>query len=145
MSHGDDKRGPAVSAKDGSKTSRGSSETDEIEKDRQRAMMGQAPLMGIDMDPSGGLKELKNLRKVMLDQDGNKASINADTGHSWTRMSLRSRIKTTTLIDISQHTSRKFYGGKCMSQTSRSAISNYIAMPRVPSGHYGGSVLLAAS
>lgn len=68
MRFGDEKDGPAVDAKDASKTSRGSSETEEIEKDNERTQMGQAPLAGMDMDPSGGLKELKDLRKVMNDQ-----------------------------------------------------------------------------
>ncbi|TID19625.1 26S protease regulatory subunit 4 [Venturia nashicola] len=64
MSLGDEKDGSALHTKDGSKTSRGSSETEDIEKDNARAQMGQAPLAGMDMDPSGGVKELKNLRKL---------------------------------------------------------------------------------
>ncbi|KAE9985325.1 hypothetical protein EG328_007578 [Venturia inaequalis] len=64
MSLGDVKNGSAVNVKDGSKTSRGSSETEEIEKDNARTQMGQAPVPGMDTDPSGGLKELKNMRKL---------------------------------------------------------------------------------
>lgn len=79
MSLGDVKNGSAVNVKDGSKTSRGSSETEEIEKDNARTQMGQAPVPGMDTDPSGGLKELKNMRKVMHGQDGKEISISADT------------------------------------------------------------------
>ncbi|QDS69927.1 hypothetical protein FKW77_001594 [Venturia effusa] len=64
MRHGDEKDGSTVAAKDASKTSRGSSETDELEKDNERTQTGQAPLAGMDMDPTGGLKELNEMRKL---------------------------------------------------------------------------------
>lgn len=79
MNFGDEKDGSAVAAKDASKTSRGSSETEEIEKDNERTQMGQAPLAGMDMDPSGGLKELNAMRKVIAAQNGKKPSMSADT------------------------------------------------------------------
>jgi hypothetical protein len=70
MAVGDEKEGSAVAAKDASRTSRGSSDLEEIEKDNEKTQMGQAPLAGMDMDPTGGLKELNALREVAITQIG---------------------------------------------------------------------------
>jgi hypothetical protein len=69
MAFGDEKEGSAVAAKDASRNSRGSSDLEEIEKDNEKTQMGQAPLPGMDMDPTGGLKEMNALRKVTITQN----------------------------------------------------------------------------
>ena len=82
MAVGDEKKGSAVAAKDASRDSRGSSDLEEIEKDNERTQMGQAPLSGMDTDPTGGLKEMNALRKVTVTQDGKKVIGNADVLNS---------------------------------------------------------------
>jgi hypothetical protein len=70
MAVGDEKDGSAVAA-NGSRTSRSSSGLEEIEKDNEKTQMGQAPVagMGLGMDPTGGLKEMDALRKVVIGQN----------------------------------------------------------------------------
>jgi hypothetical protein len=71
MAVGDEKDSSAVAAETGAKdasrnektASRGSSDLEEIERDNEKTQMGQAAL-AMDMDPTGGLKEMNALRKV---------------------------------------------------------------------------------
>lgn len=79
MGNGDEKDGSAVAARDASKTSRGSSDVEDLEKDNERTQMGQAPLAGMDMDPTGGFKDMDAIRKVIpIQREGRKHEANTN-------------------------------------------------------------------